>query len=337
VSWLIRNWRLKLLALVLASGLLTAVAFSENPPVFKTVDVRISYPNIPAGLALVNPPRRVPLSVYGLNDAVGRFSASSVGVTVDMARVHKGANQTFDARPTVVTPGVTPQVATIPILIPSIEDRVAKPLDIEVRLVNQTAGITPILDKTYAVCGNDAEKCKETVTGPASLLDGLTVYIKYDGPVLGDSVIRSGSQTVLFEQNGRATDLAKQNTEPNVGWDHSTVEVHIEAKGTSVQKTVGLHPNITGSPACGFAVTGVTISTPFPQLSGPADIVSKTGGAIELPAISIAGATGAVTQTVAITPSDPALTVNPARVTVSVGVQQAFSCVAPTPTPTRSP
>lgn len=334
MSWLFSNWRLKLLALVLAIGLLTAVAFSENPPVFKTVDVNVSYPTIPQNLVLMNPPRKVAVPVYGLSDAVSRFSSSSVGVAVDTRNAKTGTNQTFYAKPTVVTPGVTPQVSSIPIVIPAIEPLVTEQLDVEVRIVNQTPGITPVLDKTYAVCGNDAEKCKETVSGPASLLTGLKAYMKYDGPLVGDGVVRSGSQTVLFEQNGRQVDLARQNSEPNVGWDHSTVEVHIEAKGTSVQKTVGLHANITGAPACGYAVTGVTISNPFPQISGPADAVAKVGPSIELPQLSISGATSSVSQSLTVISPDPAVAVNPSRVTVTVGIQQQLSCTPPTPTPT---
>ena len=53
MSWLLRNWQLKLLALALSVGLFAALAFSENPIQFSTVDAKISYNNRPPGLILM--------------------------------------------------------------------------------------------------------------------------------------------------------------------------------------------------------------------------------------------------------------------------------------------
>ena len=41
MSWIVTNWRLKLLSLVLTVGLLGGVAFSENPLEFATVPVKV--------------------------------------------------------------------------------------------------------------------------------------------------------------------------------------------------------------------------------------------------------------------------------------------------------
>jgi YbbR domain-containing protein len=95
VSRIVANWRLKLLALLLAIGLLTAVAFSENPVEGRTVPVGVQYVNKPEGLVLVQPPARVSVSVVGLRDAVERVQSSAVGVTVDLAGAKAGPNQTF--------------------------------------------------------------------------------------------------------------------------------------------------------------------------------------------------------------------------------------------------
>ena len=335
MSWIVNNWRLKLLAVVLAMGLLAAVAFSENPPVLKTVPVGVQY-KLPPGLVIVNPPRKVPISVIGLSDAVNKVGASSVGVTVDLTKAHPGPNQTYSAKPTIAVPGVSAQSDSVPLIL-NIEELRSVPLEVEVRTAQPAPGIKIATDKTLATCGNSAQKCQVTVTAPASVVDGLTAYVNYDQPITSSGVVESPSQPIKFEQKGRAIDFSKLDTDPDPGVTPATANVHIEATGGTLAKTVGLHANIAGSPACGYVVGGVTISNPFPLISGPADAVTKLGDAIELPQISIAGATGSISQNVTINLPDSALSASPGRVTVTVAVNPSVPCTPVTPTPVPSP
>jgi len=89
---------------------------------------------------------------------------------------------------------------------------------------------------------------------------------------------------------------------------------HIEATGGTLAKTVSLRANITGSPACGYQLTGVTFApTAFPQITGPSDAVSKVSS-IDLAAVSVAGATANITANQTIAPPDPSVSVSPGSV-----------------------
>ncbi len=329
------NWRLKLLAFVLTIGLLTAVAFSENPPVLKSVPVGVQY-KLPAGLIITNPAHRVNVPVIGLADAVSKLGTTSVGVTLDLSKAKAGPNQTFYARPTIAVPGVNAQGDTVPLVL-TIEDLKVVQLDVDVRVTQPSAGIRVVPEKTLASCGNSAERCKVTVSAPASVTDGLKAFVKFDSPIQSTGSLDSPTQAIKFEQNGRPIDLTTLDTVPHPGIDHTTADVHIEATGGTLAKTVSLRANITGSPACGYQLTGVTFApTAFPQITGPSDAVSKVSS-IDLTAVSIAGATANITANQTIAPPDPSVSVSPGSVRVVIAISQAFSCVAPTPTPTKSP
>ena len=133
LSWIVANWRLKLLALLLAVGLLMAVAFSENPVEAKTVPVGVQYVNKPDALVLVQPPPKVNVSVFGLRDAVERVQSSAVGVTVDLSGSKAGPNQTFYGRIKVIGSGVTAQSDPVAVLL-TIDTYERALLDIDVRV-----------------------------------------------------------------------------------------------------------------------------------------------------------------------------------------------------------
>jgi hypothetical protein len=147
------NWRLKLLALVLTVGLLGAVSFSENPPVFETVSVRVQYVHRPDGLVLISPPTSVDVPVAGLRDDVERYRQTAAGVTIDLSKARPGPRQTYWAAPRADVQGVTVRQTAIPVHF-GIEPLVTRELGIEVRTPNKSPGLSVVASKTYATCGN---------------------------------------------------------------------------------------------------------------------------------------------------------------------------------------
>lgn len=333
MSWIVANWRLKLLAMLLAVGLLMAVAFSQNPVEGRTIPVGVEYIHLPEGLVLVNPPAKANVSVLGLKDAVDRMQASSVGVTVDLAGAKSGPNQTFYGHTKVVTTGVSATTDTLPLLL-NIDRYQRTVLDIEVRLPTPPAGIA--VTNKVALCAGSKDPCKEGVSGPAGLLEGMKAYVRYDSPITNAGSIDSPSQPVLFEKNGKPVDLRATSTEPPITIDQSTVAVHIDAVGGTFQRQVVLNPRTVNSPPCGYQVN-VDVSQPTATITGPIDAISKIGSINLDPPINLASLTTGQTLTRTVATGSDQVRVDPSTVRVIVNVSQAFSCAAstPTPTPTR--
>jgi YbbR domain-containing protein len=89
----------------------------------------------------------------------------------------------------------------------------------------------------------------------------------------------------------------------------------------SLSKTVGVTARIEGEPAAGYAVGGVVVDPPTVVIMGPAGALNGLTEAITEP-VSVAGASGPVTETVTIGVADPVVRLRQtqtARVTVSIG------------------
>jgi YbbR domain-containing protein len=330
LGWIVTNWRLKLLALLLAVGLLGAVAFSENPPAFENVQVRVQYVNLPANLVLTDYRDSVNVPVIGLRNAVDRYAQSAAGVSIDMSNAKPGSNQLYVAQPRVDTPGVSPQASSIPIRL-SIERLETRQLDVEVRTPNRAPGIQVVPERTYASCGNASDRCLATVSAAQSLVDSLKAYVKYDVPITGANTQTSPNEPIQFEQNAHTIDLSKLKTIPRPSWTPNVVTVQVVAQGGNLTKTVGLTVKPTGTQACGYAIVGVDIQpTSFITVTGPSDSVAKMGPALTLDPVNISGiaATQHYSRQV---PTPDQVNSSPLSVTVVVSVAQTFSCSAPSP------
>jgi YbbR domain-containing protein len=245
-----------------------------------------------------------------------------------------GKQRTFTATPKTLPSGVTwtgdPILVTV-----GIDQQQTKDLDIQVRTPHLTPGFK-VLDppQTYAYCANPAQACRVRVQAPQSVIQDLAAYVQIDSTISGSG--DSPSQPVRFEQKGKAVDLSKISVFPPVSVDPSTVTARVTAQQTQVTRTVALKPNVTGRPACGFAVTGITFTPDaFVSITGAADKVA-TIDSITLPrAIDISGATSDVRSNQNV-PSD-SYTANPGAVTVTVSISRQVDCSAPTPTPSPKP
>jgi YbbR domain-containing protein len=336
VSWVVANWRLKLLALVLAVGLLMAVAFSENPVEARTVPVGIQYVNKPDALVLVQPPARANVSVFGLRDAVERVQSSAVGVTVDLAGAKVGPNQTFYGRPKVVGSGVTAQSDPIAVLL-TIDTYERALLDIEVRLPDSPA-IGVRVNNKVALCPGSRDPCKEPVSGPASILEGLRAFVRYDTAITNAGGLDSPSQPVQFEKNGKLIDLRSINTSPVISIEQPTVAVHIDSVGGTLSRSVVVYQRVVNNVPCGYQAS-LDVAPGSVTLYGPIDLISKYGGIALDPAVNLATLTSSETLTRNVPTGSDQVRADPASVKVNVTVTQTSSCgsTAPSPSPSPSP
>jgi hypothetical protein len=329
VSWIVANWRLKLLAVVLAIGLLTAVAFSENPVEGRTVPVGVQYVNKPDNLVLVQPPARVSVSVVGLRDAVERVQASAVGVTVDLAAAKAGPNQTFYGRTKVVGASVSAQPDPVPLLL-TIDTYQRVLLDIDVSLPDSPTGIR--ISNKVALCPGSKDPCKEPVSGPSGILAGLQAFVRYDTPITNSGSFDSPSQPVQFQKNGKVIDLRSINTSPVIAIEQPTVAVHLDAVGGTFARQVILNPKLVNSLPCGYQMS-MDVNPPTVSISGPIDLISKIGSLTLDPAINLANLTTSQSYIRTIATGSDAIKADPQTAKVNVTVNQVFSCGAPSPTP----
>jgi YbbR domain-containing protein len=334
LSWIVANWRLKVLALLLAIGLLMAVAFSENPVEARTVPVGVQYVNKPDSLVLVQPPAKVNVSVFGLRDAVERVQSSAVGVTVDLTGAKAGPNQTFYGKIKVTGAGVTAQSDPVAVLL-TIDTYERALLDIDVRLPDSPVTGVKISDKV-ALCPGSRDPCKEPVSGPASILEGLTAFVRYDSPITNAGSFDSPSQPVQFEKNGKVIDLRSINTSPVISIEQPTVAVHIDSTGGTQSKQVIVYAKVINQAPCGYVVN-LDVSPSTVNLFGPIDQISKVGSIGLDPAVNLATLPGSEVLTRNVNTGFDQVKAEPSTAKVTVTVTQSSACAPPAPSPSPSP
>jgi len=321
VSWITDDWRLKLLAIGLAVLMLGAVAFSQNPPTSRTMQVGIAY-TVPPGLILVNPPTRTTVTVSGLADLVSAANSSNVLTTADITKVNPGTGVRVNLVGKPAIPGIS--VQTTPVVL-NIDQRAVVKLSVVVRTPKGTAPGWQVT-KMEARCPD--VPCSVAFDGPVSRESNLKAYADFPVPV--DGSYDFPSQKVLLEQNGTPLDLDKlvQGTQPNAGLDITSVNIHIEAKSgtTSRQVTLVDSPPSNPPPNC-YRVTNIAVDPISVVLTGPPDALS-TVTRITLPAADLTGhTTDAVFQLTIPFPSGVTGTVAKAKVTYSIS--QNPNCPSP--------
>jgi len=343
VSWIVTNWRLKLLSLVLAVGLVGAVAFSQNPPVFDTVAVHVEFANPPPDLVVLDPPTSIDVPVAGLRDTVTKYKNTAAGVTINLANAKPGPNQVFAVTPKIGVPGVTVRSRVGPIRL-TLERQDTRLLDIEVRTPKASPGIAVIPEKTYATCGNSSDRCQVSVTAASSVVNALKAYVDFDVSLTTAYTSITPNEPIKFELNGRKIDLQKDvRSQPVATSTPSNVTVKVATNGGTVTRTVGVGVRATGTQACGYAITGTDVQpSPFANVTGPVDLVTKLT-TLTIDPVDISGLTGPAIVNRRLQTGSPQVVAEPAVVRVTIAISQAFNCAAPaaagfaTPGPAPSP
>lgn len=323
MSWITNDLRLKLLAVGLAVLMLGAVAFSQNPPTSKTLQVGIAYPAVPSGLILIDPPTKATVTVTGLADLVSAANSSNVLATADLSKAAPGTNVVVNLVPKSVIPQV--QVQTTPVTL-NIDQRADIKLTVTVRAPRISQGWS--VTKQEARCPDSP--CVVTFDGPAGWESKLKAYA--DFPTSVDGSYDLFNQSVVLEQNGTVLDLTKPagTTVPQSGLDITSVNIHIEAKTGIASRQVVLvdSPPSSPPPAC-YRITGISIDPPTVIVTGPPDALSSIT-TITLPAVDLSHATSNTTFKVTIPYPDRVSGGNGlAQVTYSISHNP--NCASPSP------
>jgi YbbR domain-containing protein len=325
VNLITHEWRFKLLAFGLAILMLGAVAFSQSNT--RTLQVNISYVNRPDGLVLIAPPDRIAVSVSAPNDLP--LTAASVTATADLSHIKKGPAVSVPIQvrtdPRIVVQAPPP----ITVNVDTYVNNPPVPLAVQVRTPNVLPGWA--VTSAVALCGSSA--CIVQFTGPASVATGLDAFVTVDAPIEGQRA-DSLNLPVQFEQNGRPINLTTFETLPQITFQPSTVNVHIEAKqGTASVQVTLLDDTPTHYPPPGYRVTNVTVTPLTVLCTGPVGPAIAGMKSITLPGVDLGHSTSTTTFKVQVPTTTAGVTCSPsvANVTYTIAPNPATQ---PSPTPT---
>ena len=293
MSWLTDDWRLKVLALVLAVLMLGAVAFSQNPPTTRTLNVPLHYNAVAQGIVIINPPTRVNVTFSGLAEVIGGITTDNLTASADASQAKPGPAVTLAV--TARYTGTNQVTVTNPApIVVDIDNFRTVALPVEV-IARPAPGWT--ITKREATCGTPPSACTVNFSGPGSWENGLRAIVVFNQQVNFNSS-SSPSQPISFVNSSGS--IPTTPTEPQTTWDVANVNINIEAKQASFDKTVALVAAAPAQPPPPrYELVGVVISPATVVISGDPAVIGPIQH-IVLPAIDLSSATANTKVSVSI-------------------------------------
>lgn len=275
-SFLVRNWPLKIGAIVLATVLYSGLVLGQNVRTWTgTLPVEAIRP--PSGATLLSDVAPVTTIRYRASLEVGLLSPSSFSATVDLS----------DVSPTPGGPPVAVPVTLIA-LNPAVQIVDFEPREVQVRLdpveerefpVTVTLGTVP---DSVTVGPSQVEPGTVTLRGASSRVNAVAAVV---ARVSIDASALNVDRDVLLtpvDANG--------NEVPAIEIEPERVRVRIAVAQELATRTLPVVPQIVGAPAPGYRITAVTVEPLVMTVSGEAAIVARLQNAPTNP-IDIAGRT----------------------------------------------
>jgi len=317
-----RNWKLKLLALVLATVAWAGVVFATNPPGTRSVSVAVPQPpspdvSLPAGYLLIQPIPKLTVDITGTEDHLNSFSLSSLRVSVDYNAIKAIGDH-------------VPATVRVPVKVTNTDPNIDlddPPASIEAEVdstgtasepVNVVVSHAPPVG--YQNDPGQATPATVTATGPEHELVGIVIKTE---PIdlSNQRADFDASNIAVYPYSAQGKYLSDVNLSP------AAVNVTITVVGLLTSRTSSV---VLGDITYGSGVQ-VQVDTYSPMtvvLTGSQDLVNGASLAtVTTGGIDAVGQSGTVTYKVPIeTPTG--ITADPASVTVTITVT-----LLPTPTP----
>ncbi len=242
MSWIIEDWRLKLLAFGLAILMLGAVAFSQNPPTRGTLTIGLNY-DTASDIIILNPPNKTSVSYQGLADAIGLVNTSNLSATVDATHAKPGSAVKLNVNASTSVSGVQ-VINPVPIVV-NIDTRATVPLTVTVKT---TLAIGYQLKKPADTTCAGVTPCVIHFTGPVSWEDavGLKAVVIYPTPIQSTEISQP-SQPITLQTIKGPFDTTRV-TQPSWSLDISSADIHILAAPGFTSNSVPLNALATRSP-----------------------------------------------------------------------------------------
>ncbi len=295
MSWITDDWRLKLLALGLAVLMLGAVAFSQNPPTTRTLTVPLIYRLAPnPTIIVISGPSSINVTFSGLADVIGPVRPDNITAFADATTASPGPAIKLNVSASSTIAGVN--VSNPAPIVVSIDELKTVEVPVEVVIPHVDPGWT--VTKTIASCPPNPSPCKMHFSGPASWETQIRAIVTYTTPINLNSQ-DSQNWPIRLQNSSGQINLARQ-TYPQLGFDVTSVAVHVEAQQGSSSTTV---PLVAAAPAQPpppqYQLIGITVSPASVVISGDPATLSKIQR-ITLPAVDLSAATSTVKVSVSI-------------------------------------
>jgi len=286
VAFLVRNWPLKLAAVVLASVLYSVFVLTQNTRQLDSlsIPIRPSSAGQPANLVLLTNLPDVTRVRYFLPDEAIRVDSGSFQATVDLSRLD----------PKTGSASVLVDLAPID---PRIQVLEYSPRRINITFDQLVSRSVPVrVDQGQVPAGLDvrapvATPSTVTVTGPADAVRRVDVALAR--VTVDPNGVDVDRQVELIPVDAVGEPLRPVEVQP------ASVRVQIPVFTNSKTRTLPVTPNVTGAPAPGFEIAGVTVQPLVVTVQGDADQLAALVGADTEP-ISVSGATRNVSREVAL-------------------------------------
>ena len=291
------EWRLKLLAFVLAVLMLGAVAFSQNPPTTRSLSVPLDY-TVRDGFILINPPSRTIVTFNGLADVIARLNPENFIASVDASKVDVGPAVKVNISAKYTAGAGTVTIIPLAPIVVNVDEMQTKEVPVQVGVRAATGWA---VTKAVATCPGSAtpNPCKIHFTGPASWENNLTATATLPG-LVDFSSKDSPNQRVLLGNSSGVLDLGSLITRPATTLDVTAVNLHVEATPGVTSSTVPLVDAAPShGPAPGYRVTGVTITPLTTIITGDQTALARVRF-ITLLAVDLSGATADVETQVSV-------------------------------------
>ena len=320
-----RNWKLKLLAVVLAIVAWAGVVFATNPPGTRSVSVAVPQPpspevSLPAGYLLTQKIPKLTVDITGTEDHLNSFSLSSLRVIPDYNAIKAIGDH-------------VPATVRIPVKVTNADPNIDldnPPTSVEADVdSSESQSETVVVEVShtpppgYQVGESNATPSTVTATGPEHELLGIQVRTQQID--LSNQRANFDGTVALYPYDSAGQPLSDVNVSPST----VSVEITVNALDTSRTSSVVLGPIIG---AGGSQVTVDSYSPMTVTLTGSQDLLNEASLAtVTTGAIDVAGLTGSGTYHPDIV-VPTGISVSPTSVTVTVTVTPL-----PTPTPTPTP
>lgn len=255
VEFIKKDWQVKLAMLIIAIGLWLYVSAGQVRTDTFPGAIKIEPRNTPNGTVALLSEDYAELVISADESIWESLKPDSLDVFVDLENYDIGTHevqvQATSSSQDAEIVSISPKTVFV-----SIEPVITSELPITVVIEGDPAD-------GYIVGSYSANPEKVTLSGARSVITGIsqvTAQIDLDG------------EAESFEKE---VQLQATNIKENITFNPSKATVKIDIVKSGQNKTVGIEPTVTGTPADGYYVSAIAVTPATVSLNGPADLLSS--------------------------------------------------------------
>ena len=310
VAFVVRNWPLKVAAILLATALYAGVVVSQNARTWPG-RVPIEALNQPASVFILETlPDVTGIRYLAPVDAANRITSASFTASVDLGTVDARATDGFVTVPVVVT-ATDPRVQVVDYTPQRIQVRVDPLVEATVPVEVDRGALPEGLIATDPVIDPQTA----TITGPRTQVTQVATAVARVR--IQPAGLDVDQQVDLVPVDARGDPVTQVDVSP------SSARVRIAVSSLSTTRTLPVAPVLKGDPATGFEVTATSSEPAVVTVHGDAGTLA---GLTSIPTkpVSITGAKDDIVRDVALVPPSGVTLdlVTQVSVTVAIGPRE---------------